>query len=90
VKRFLYILAGAPAGYPGRYPTIAQGLRELFGRQPPGTRSETWQPDDRWPALGEWVQGTAELLAGRRAAPHRAAPVRSGTTPVSEPAATKP
>lgn len=62
VKRFLYILAGAPAGYPGRYPTIAQGLRELLGPQPPGTRFEAWQPDDRWPAVGEWVQGIAELL----------------------------
>ena len=61
VKRFLYILAGAPPGYPGRYPTIAQGLRELFGPQPPGTHSQAWQPDDRWPAVGEWVQGIAEL-----------------------------
>lgn len=66
VKRFLYIVAGAPAGYPGRYPTIGQGLRELFGRQPPGTRAEAWDPEDRWPALGEWVQGIAELLGGRR------------------------
>jgi len=62
VKRFFYILAGAPPGYPGRYPTIAQGLRELFGRQPPGTQSEAWQPGDRWPAVGEWVQGIGELL----------------------------
>ncbi|MGE5290302.1 MAG: ATP-grasp domain-containing protein [Micromonosporaceae bacterium] len=66
VKRFLYILAGAPAGYPGRYPTVLQGLRELLGRQPPGTRSEAWQPDDRWPVLGEWVQGLGDLLGGRR------------------------
>lgn len=66
VKRFLYILAGAPAGYPGRYPSIGQGLRELFGRQPPGTRSEAWDPDDRWPAVGEWVQGLGELLGGKR------------------------
>lgn len=65
VKRFLYILAGAPPGYPGRYPTIPQGLRELFGHQPPGTRSEAWQPDDRWPAVGEWVQGLREFFSGR-------------------------
>jgi predicted ATP-grasp superfamily ATP-dependent carboligase len=65
VKRFLYILAGAPAGYPGSYPTVFQGLRELLGRQPAGTRSETWQPDDRWPAVGEWIQGLAELLSSR-------------------------
>jgi predicted ATP-grasp superfamily ATP-dependent carboligase len=66
VKRFLYILAGAPAGYPGRYPTVLQGLRELLGRQPAGTRSETWQPDDRWPAVGEWIQGLGELFSGRK------------------------
>ena len=62
VKRFLYILAGAPAGYPGRYPTIGQGLRELLGPQPSGTQSEAWQTDDRWPAVGEWVQGIVEIL----------------------------
>ena len=89
VKRFLYILAGAPAGYPGRYPTIAQGLRELFGRQPQGTRSETWQPDDKWPALGEWVQGIAELVSGRRSARRSPAPRRT-PAPVTQPAATKP
>ena len=65
VKRFLYILAGAPPGYPGRYPTILEGLRELLGRQPPGTRSEAWEPGDRWPAVGEWVQGVGDLLHGR-------------------------
>ncbi len=89
VKRFLYILAGAPPGYPGRYPTIAQGLRELLGRQPPGTRSEAWQPDDRWPALGEWVQGIVELVAGRRAAPPRSATARGTIAQVTEPATTK-
>ncbi len=66
IKRFLYILAGAPPGYPERYPTVWQGLRELLGRQPAGTRSETWQPDDRWPALGEWAQGLGELFSGRK------------------------
>ena len=65
VKRFLYILAGAPPGYPGRYPTVLQGLQELLGRQPPGTRSEAWQRGDRWPGLGEWVQGIADLVGGR-------------------------
>lgn len=65
VKRFLYILAGAPAGYPGSYPTIWQGLRELLGPQPAGTRSETYDPGDRWPAMGEWVQGIADLLGHR-------------------------
>src|SRR2546426_9417347 len=28
-KRLLYILAGRPAGYPGTYPSIAQGMREV-------------------------------------------------------------
>ncbi len=69
VKRLLYILAGPPAGYPGTYPTRWQGVRELLGRQPPGTRLEAWDPDDRRPAIGELVQGVGELL-GR---PHRPA-----------------
>jgi len=63
VKRMLYIVAGRPAGYPGTYPTIRQGLRELLGAQPPGTRLEAWDRRDPWPALGEWVQGLRELLA---------------------------
>ena len=62
VKRLLYVLGGTPPGYPGRYPSIAQGLRELLGPQPPGTRSEANQPGDRWPAVGEWIQGVAEVL----------------------------
>jgi predicted ATP-grasp superfamily ATP-dependent carboligase len=61
IKRFLYILAGPPRGYPGRFPTRWQGMKELLGRQPQGTRVETWSSDDRWPALGEWVQGLSEL-----------------------------
>jgi predicted ATP-grasp superfamily ATP-dependent carboligase len=87
VKRFLYILAGKPAGYPGTYPTVWQGLRELFGRQPAGTRSETWQPGDRWPAVGEWVQGVTDLLTGGRrgrgAASPDAAPSDGRPAPVS-------
>ena len=64
-KRLLYVLAGPPAGFPGQFPTRLQGLREVLGPQPPGTRSETWEPSDPWPALGEWVQGFGELLAHR-------------------------
>jgi predicted ATP-grasp superfamily ATP-dependent carboligase len=82
VKRFLYILRGAPAGYPGRYPTVWQGVRELFGRQPPGTRLEAWAPDDRRPALGEWVQGIGELLEQRR---HRRPPVPRAAAPAADP-----
>lgn len=63
VKRFLFILRGAPRGYVGEYPTVSEGLRELFGRQPAGTILEAYRADDRWPAVGEWVQGTKELLA---------------------------
>jgi hypothetical protein len=86
VKRFLYILAGAPAGYPGRYPSVGQGLRELFGRQPPGTRSEAWDPEDRWPALGEWFQGIGELLGGKRRRPATPGPDRPAIDPVAAPA----
>jgi hypothetical protein len=62
-KRLLYVMAGPPAGYPGLFPSRLQGLREVLGPQPPGTRSETWEDADPWPALGEWVQGVGELLA---------------------------
>jgi len=62
VKRFLYILAGRPAGYPGTYPSVTQGLRELFGRQPPGTRLEVWDSRDPWPAVGEWMEGARDVL----------------------------
>jgi predicted ATP-grasp superfamily ATP-dependent carboligase len=62
VKRFLTILGGRPAGFPGAYPTRLQGLVELFRRQPPGTRLEAWHRDDPWPAFGEWIQGIGELL----------------------------
>ncbi|HEV2766022.1 MAG TPA: ATP-grasp domain-containing protein [Pyrinomonadaceae bacterium] len=63
VKRFLRILAGAPRGYPGAYPSVRQGLRELLGPQPEGTRLEVWRARDPWPAVGEFVQGARELFA---------------------------
>jgi len=62
MKRLLYILAGRPAGYPGTYPSIAQGMREVFGRQPPGTTLEVWDRRDPWPAVGEWVEGVREVF----------------------------
>lgn len=62
VKRFLYILAGRPRGYPGAYPSVARGLQELFGRQPPHTRLEVWDRRDKWPALAEWMEGVRDVL----------------------------
>ena len=62
VKRFLYIVAGPPRGYPGAYPSVARGLQELFGRQPPGTRLEVWDRRDKWPAVAEWVEGVRDVL----------------------------
>jgi glycosyltransferase involved in cell wall biosynthesis/predicted ATP-grasp superfamily ATP-dependent carboligase len=75
VKRFLNILAGPPPGYPGAFPTRAQGVRELFGGQPVGTRLEMWDATDPWPAVGEWVQGVNELMTRAR---HTAPVVVSG------------
>lgn len=68
IKRLLHIIAGAPPGFPYRYPTILTGLRELFGPQPAGTRSETWSLDDGWPAVAEWIQASGELGGLMRAA----------------------
>ncbi|HEV3469095.1 MAG TPA: ATP-grasp domain-containing protein [Pyrinomonadaceae bacterium] len=62
VKHLLHIIAGPPAGYPGQYPTLWQGLKELFGPQPAGTRLEMWRPGDPGPAVGEWVEGIRGLL----------------------------
>lgn len=81
-KRLLYVMAGAPPGYPAPFPSRLQGLREVLGRQPEGTRSETWERADPWPAVGEWVQGIGELLtyrAAREPATARAVPGASST-----------
>ncbi|HVH69055.1 MAG TPA: ATP-grasp domain-containing protein [Gemmatimonadales bacterium] len=63
VKRFLLILRGRPAGFPAPYPSRARGLWELVGPQPAGTRIETWDRTDPWPAVGEWAEGLRELVA---------------------------
>lgn len=65
VKRLVHIASGPPPGYPGSYPRLWQGLREVLGRQPVGTRLETWDPRDPWPALAEWIQGIGELVDRR-------------------------
>jgi predicted ATP-grasp superfamily ATP-dependent carboligase len=66
MKRLMYVAAGRPSGYTGAFPSRPQGLREVFGGQPPGTRVEIWQRDDPWPAVGEWVQGAREILSVTR------------------------
>ena len=63
VKRFFHILRGRPRGYRAPYPGRAQAVWELFGPQPAGTRIETWDRHDPWPAVGEWVEGLRELVA---------------------------
>lgn len=83
VKRLLYIAAGAPRGYPGSYPTRLQGIAELLGQQPAGTQLECWRADDRWPAVGEWIQGIGELatetVRSVRARRKRRSAARTGT-----------
>ena len=85
VKRILYIIAGPPAGCRDPYPGILEGVREVFGPQPAGTTSEMWSPDDRWPALGEWVQGLREL--GRLLLARVAARVSGARRPAGHPVA---
>ena len=63
VKRILYIAAGRPRGYSGPFPTLREGIAEVFGPQPDSTSLETWRPGDRWPAVGEVAQGLRELVA---------------------------
>jgi predicted ATP-grasp superfamily ATP-dependent carboligase len=65
VKRLLYVFAGPPRGCPAAYPTVWQGVREVFGPQTPASRLEVWQRGDPWPAVGEWVQGARELWHAR-------------------------
>lgn len=72
VKRLLHIASGPPPGYPGEFPRLWQGIREIVGRQPAGTKLETWDASDPWPAVAEWVQGVGELMEHR----HRARTAR--------------
>jgi predicted ATP-grasp superfamily ATP-dependent carboligase len=89
VKRLLYVMQGPPRGYRGAFPTRAQGWRELFGPQPPGTRLEVWRAEDRWPAVAEMLQGGWELLANKeRSRAWRAfwrTRIQSGRTMVTSP-----
>lgn len=56
VRRFIRILGGPRRGYSGPFPSVWQGAKELFGRQPRGTRLEILRMNDPWPAFGEWAQ----------------------------------
>jgi hypothetical protein len=85
MKHLLYVAAGRPRGFTGDFPTFVDGIREVFGHQPPGTRLEIWQRDDPWPAVAEWTQAAqdaAELAwtkgagrLGRGRAPAPAHPI---------------
>jgi predicted ATP-grasp superfamily ATP-dependent carboligase/CelD/BcsL family acetyltransferase involved in cellulose biosynthesis len=66
VKRLFFIMRGAPAGYPGTFPSVGQGLKELFGPQPTGTIMEMWRRDDWRPGVGEFAGALRELFAWRR------------------------
>lgn len=65
IKRFIFILRGAPAGYPSAFPPIQQAIKELLGPQPKGTRLEMWRASDPWPAIGELAGGVREFLNWR-------------------------
>lgn len=64
LKRLFFIARGPPVGYNGDFPSFFVGLREVFGRQPAGTRLEGFRVDDPLPALGELVGGLRELVRG--------------------------
>lgn len=66
IKRLMFIMRGAPAGYPGAFPGISQGLKELLGKQPAGTIKEVWRRDDWWPGVGEVTGGLRALFTFHR------------------------
>ncbi len=65
VKRFFFIMRGAPSGYPSDFPPISQGFKDLLGRQPQGTRLEILRAHDPLPLIGEIVGGVRELVTWR-------------------------
>ena len=65
IKRFVSILHGPPAGYPGAFPPVKQAIKELLGPQPKGTRLEMWRTNDPLPAVGELAGGFREFLSWR-------------------------
>jgi len=64
-KRLFFIMRGVPNGYPSDFPQIRQGLKDLLGRQPQGTRLEMWRARDPLPGIGELVGGLRELVTWR-------------------------
>lgn len=65
LKRLFFIMRGPPAGYVGDFPSVSQGLREAFGRQPAGTRPEVLRANDPLPALSELIGGIRDLVRWR-------------------------
>ncbi len=53
--RAAYVLRGRPAGFTGEFPNRLAGLKELLGKQPPGTRNQVFRWNDPIPALAEIV-----------------------------------
>jgi len=53
LRRTLRVLRGRPAGYKGEFPGRLAGLREFFGKQPPGTLNQVFRRHDPLPACAE-------------------------------------
>lgn len=65
LKRLFFIMKGRPSGYPGEFPKLREGFRDLIGPQPSGTRLEMWRTHDPMPGLGEVLGGFRELITWR-------------------------
>lgn len=65
VRRLAHLLSGPPPGYPEAYPSVMQAMREILGPQPRGTRHETWDREDPWPVVAEWLQGVSTEILPR-------------------------
>ncbi len=59
--RTLRVLKGRPKGFPGHFPSRWSAIRDLLGRQPPGTRNEVLRRDDPCPAIAELLAGVRRL-----------------------------
>lgn len=61
ILRFLRILNGKPAGYPGKYPSRGQGVKELFRILSPKNKFEVLKWYDPLPFLGELSSGLKKI-----------------------------